>query len=296
MTAKPKLSIVIPFRNEGMEPYKTLESILNTSKDVEIIFIEDGPFSYSFGKVMNYATGYQHGTCYARDYGVTKVHSDNILMIDAHMRFDHDHWADKIVEKLESEPKTIFCTQIKGFESEKRYQGATVEIFSTGKSGNEIIAERWLKELSDQEFPEVPIIMGATYAFNKQWYNKIRGFQGLKMFGQIQSYISFKSWMFGGKVKCLNTVEIAHKFKQGSQHNIPLFYVYYNKLYTMLVLFPKELRDKCIDYLDNDNKQWQQAWGLVNKNINQIRKDRDYYKNNSIVDIRNMFEKFDIKY
>ena len=296
MTAKPKLSIVIPFRNEGMEPYKTLESILNTSKDVEIIFIEDGPFSYSFGKVMNYATGYQHGTCYARDYGVTKVHSDNILMIDAHMRFDHDHWADKIVEKLESEPKTIFCTQIRGFESEKRYQGATVEMFSAGKSGKEIIAEKWLKELSDQEFPEVPIIMGGAYAFNKQWYNKIRGFNLQKLFGNIQSYISFKSWIFGGSVKCLNSVLIAHKFKQGSQHNIPLFYMYYNKLVIMFTLFPLELQKKCIEYLDNDNKNWQQAWSLLHKNINGLRRIKKYYEKESVVDIRNMFEKFDIKY
>ena len=296
MTAKPKLSIVIPFRNEGDEPYKTLESIKDTSKDVEVIFVEDGPLSYSFGKVPNYATGYQHGTCYARDYGVTKVRSDNILMLDAHMRFKNDDWSDKIVEKLEAEPKTIFCTQIKGFESEKRYQGATVQMFAENKKGNEIIAEKWLKELSGQEFPEVPIIMGATYAFNKQWYNKIRGFNLQKLFGNIQSYISFKSWIFGGSVKCLNSVLIAHKFKQGSQHNIPLFYMYYNKLVIMFTLFPLELQKKCIEYLDNDNKNWQQAWSLLHKNINGLRKIKKYYEKESVVDIRNMFNKFDIKY
>jgi len=301
MTAKPKLSIVIPFRNEEMEPYKTLESILDTSKDVEIIFIEDGPFSYSFGKnVRNYATGYQHGTCYARDYGVSKVHSDNILMIDAHMRFERDHWADKIIERLEAEPKTIFCTRIKGLtpdgtESGKYYQGATVEMFAKGKYGKEIIAEKWLRDLSTQEFAEVPIIMGGAYAFKKQWYDKIKGFQGLRLFGNIQSYLSFKSWMFGGKVKCLNSVEISHKFKIGSQHDIPLFYSYYNRLVTMFTLFPLELGKKCIDYLEK-NKHWEQAWGLINKNIKEARDLRYYYSENTIIDIRNMFDKFGIAY
>jgi len=297
MTAKPKLSIVIPFRNEGMEPYKTLKSILDTSKDVEIVFIEDGPFSYSFGKdIKNYATGYQHGTCYARDYGVSKVHSDNILMIDAHMRFEQDHWADKIVERLEAEPETIFCTRIKGLnpdgtESGKYYQGATVKMFTKGKYGKEIIAEKWLRDLSTQEFLEVPIIMGGAYCFKKAWYDKVKGFQGLRMFGNIQSYLSFKSWIFGGKVKCLNSIQIAHKFKQGSQHDIPLFYSYYNRLYTALVLFDKELIEKCIDYLDG-NKYWEKAWALINKNIDHIRKDKKYYSGN----IKEIFDKFEIKY
>lgn len=300
MTARPKLSIVIPFRNEGEEPYRTLESIRDTSRDVEVIFIEDGPLTYSFGKdARNYATGYQRGTCYARDYGMTKVSSDNVLMIDAHMRFDKDHWADKIVDKLRSEPQTIFCTRMKGLNwdgtaSGKYYQGATVQMFAEGKNGREIIAEKWLRDLSTQEFPEVPIVMGGNYAFNKQWYDKIKGFNGLSMFGNIQSYISFKSWMFGGKVKCLNTVQIAHKFKEGSQHNIPLFYSLYNRLYTMLTLFDKELREKCIDYLDNDNIFWQQAWALVNKNVKTILKDREYYDNR--IDIRNTFRKFDIDF
>ena len=293
MIAKPKLSIVIPFRGEGLEPYKTLESIRSTSKNVEVIMIEDGPGSYQFD-TPHYATGYQRGTCYCRDFGVSKANSDNILMLDAHMRFRHDHWADKIIEKLEQEPKTIFCTRVKGFgESNKYYQGATIQMYTEGKMGKEIIAEKWLRDLSTQEFPEVPIIMGAAYCFKKEWYNKLKGFQGLKMFGNIQSYLSFKSWMFGGSVKCLNSIEISHLFKIGSQHNIPLFYHCYNKLYTMLVLFDEDLRMKCIRYLDNDNKFWQQAWGLVNKNIHQIRKDREYYSN--LINIKEVFKKFDIK-
>lgn len=297
MTAKPKLSIVIPFRNEGMEPYKTLESIRDTSKDVEVIFIEDGPMSYSFGKdVKNYATGYQHGTPYARDYGVTKARSDNILMIDAHMRFETDQWADKIVDKLRSEPTTIFCTRMKGLnpdgtESGRFYQGATVEMFATGKNGPEIIAEKWITNFTPGEFAEVPIIMGGNYCFNKEWYNKIKGFQGLKMFGNIQSYISFKSWMFGGSVKCLNSVQISHKFKVGSQHTIPLFYHYYNKLYTMMVLFPPDLKSRCINYLDNENEHWAKAWALINSNIESIRRDMIYYKG---LDIKKVLSKFRI--
>lgn len=73
----------------------------------------------------------------------------------------------------------------------------------------------WLKPLQTNEtLSPVPCVLGACYAATKDYWNSIRGFEGLKGYGCEEAYISLKSWMKGGGCYLINTITIGHLFRK----------------------------------------------------------------------------------
>ena len=95
------LSIVMAFRNEGSEPEMTVKSILETctKSGIEILVINDASdeerdFS-PYPQVRYFCNKKRSGITACRDFGVDKARSENILSIDAHMRFRKDDWLER---------------------------------------------------------------------------------------------------------------------------------------------------------------------------------------------------------
>ncbi|MCI0471208.1 MAG: glycosyltransferase, partial [Candidatus Aminicenantes bacterium] len=110
------LSIVMCYRNEGSEPLTTIASILETCENsrIEILAIDDAgdetPEISRYPQVRYFRSKQRTGVPACRDAGVAAARSENILSIDAHMRFRNDNWLEKGLAAIEENPQSIFCT------------------------------------------------------------------------------------------------------------------------------------------------------------------------------------------
>lgn len=267
----PRLSIVMPFLNEGMEPLYTVRSILDTCGDpaqVEIIAVQDDPqFGVDFTgypQVVHVRNPSRMGTGVSRNIGVTRATSGCVLIIDAHMRFRHDNWVEQICTAVEDEPTTIFCTRCAVLNDQhmdvenprKYYYGANLLFvnqetpasapqFFDGdlpKVVRNVIEPKWRtqeKYGTDSGREEIPCVLGACYAFRKSWFNHLRGFNGLMSWGTSEPFLSLKSWMAGGTSKLLPSVTIGHLFRGRSPFTTPIFHLIYNKLLVIRTVMPE---------------------------------------------------------
>lgn len=249
------ISVIIPFLNEGIETSKTVISLQQTiGCEYEIILVDDCSSDYRNGNrfvgsgAKYFRMDQRKGTPYCRDFGVSQAKYDNILMVDAHMSFEQG-FDDPLIKQLILEPKTIVCSTCKSMNGGDGYSGAEILKKGIYFGRNEIFIEIGLPKKEGTY--EVPCIIGAFYGFNKEWYNYIGGFQGLKYWGNIQTFVSAKSKFFGGNVKVMSDITSYHLFKKKQTYKALNNYVTYNKLFILSTLFP-ELSEELHRYMDKD--------------------------------------------
>ena len=117
MNNKKKLTIIIPFLNEGKEVYNTVKSIRDHSNmnEVAIILINDASNDkFNYEEIANefnteyYTNPSRLGVAASRDLGVKLCKTPYFLLLDAHMRFYNNKWVDRIVSELNDNSKKYF--------------------------------------------------------------------------------------------------------------------------------------------------------------------------------------------
>lgn len=119
-----KLTIIIPFLNEGEEIRKTVESIRATvENEVEIILIDDSSCDeYDYVSVAHeYKAQYIYnenrlGVAASRDRGGSMCKTPYFLLLDGHMRFYKKYWNREIINILENDDRVLLCCQSKVLE------------------------------------------------------------------------------------------------------------------------------------------------------------------------------------
>ncbi|MDX1668264.1 MAG: glycosyltransferase [Limnobacter sp.] len=253
---KPKLSVVITFRNEGDEIRRTVESIRSTSSgQVEIILINDASNDdYPYLQVARqYACRYESwgeskGPGFNRHFGVLLAKADTVLLLDAHMRFYQTNWVDRLIECTTESPKTVFCTASKPLNAQGEKlpypegRGATVNMITD--CAISLFLPAWNTRTPAVMGGEtsVPCILGATYCFKKDYFLYLEGYEGLFKYGGEEAFLSMKSWLIGDGCKVIDDVSIGHIYKSGNPrpwHSEESFYAY-NKLLLAATVFPVE--------------------------------------------------------
>jgi len=286
----------MPYLNEGDEPVKTVKNILDTADDVEIIAINDNGIPCDFGKlpVRHIQPGVRLGVGGARNIGIELSNSDNIVIIDAHIRF-RDKWKDKVVESLSCEPETIFCTKDFGLDE----FGLRDRIPRTGATFR-IFADNNILEITKNDGlygieGEIPVIIGGVFIMNKQWFKKLRGYSGMKWWGTNEIFISLKSWVSGGSCKLID-IETGHLYKKSFNYDIGGWEnIFYNKFFVAYTLFPPLVRDMTFQYMKN-RKSAVNAHKEIIKNIKIVNEYRKYFDSIRKMDTYDYFNKFKIKY
>lgn len=316
------LSIVMAFRNEGSEPEMTTNSILETCDNsrIEIVAIndcsdEEKDFS-QYPHVRYICNKERLGVTICRDFGVDEARSENVLIIDAHMRFRRDNWVEKGIEAIEKNPESIFCTKSvdigSGHFDLKQsvlpinhglpyYVGCGLQLFLTQKDNprrpghyRNIIESRWLEE-RDGTMYQIPCLMGSNYFFKKAWYQKLHGFRGLKTWGNSEPFLSLKSWLAGGDVKIITDIEIGHLYRKKNPNPVPSENIVYNKAVTAKILFPPAFAGELIHFLDG-NPQLDKAKELLKANAEEIEAERSYFKTVAKLSPTGCFKKLRIDY
>ncbi len=316
------LSIVMAFRNEGSEPEMTIKSILETCANsrIEIVAIndcsnEEKDFS-QYPQVRYICNKERLGVTVCRDFGVDEVKSENVLIIDAHMRFRKDNWVERGIEAIEKNPESIFCTKSVDIGSGHfdlnqsvlpinhglpYYIGCGLQLFLTQKDKpwrpghyRNIIESKWAEE-RDGNIYQIPCLMGSNYFFKKAWYQKLHGFRGLKTWGNSEPFLSLKSWFAGGDVKIIKDIEIGHLYRNKNPNAVPSEHIIYNKAVTAKILFTPEFAGELIHFLDA-NPKLDKAKELLKANSEEIEAERSYFKTVAKLSQTDCFKKLRIDY
>ena len=223
----------MPFLNEEEEPRKTIESIYETAPSslFKIIAIDDGSNNKisldGFDDVQVTYNEKRIGVDGCRQLGADMVDTPYLFIIDAHMRFKNDRWLERIIDCIEREPETAWCTTCIGLgygsmdmnNHKGKYYGADMLFVDSDAKPNrparQVLEPKWAQLKGAGEY-EIPCILGANYGFSKKWFDHIKGLHGLKMWGTSEPFLSMKTWMAGGKCKIATDIGIGHKLDRKS--------------------------------------------------------------------------------
>lgn len=275
-----RLTIIIPFLNEGEEISNTLKSIRETAGDaVDILLIDDDSDSFGIFDYKKMADTFsakyiknetRMGVARSRDIGVGLITTKYFLIIDGHMRFYNNNWWIVILNELKRDERALYCCKCRPLDSDlnlipdKPSFGAYIE-FDQASNSKHVLSAQWIRKDPDPNISRVkiPCVLGASYAASKDYWLYLKGLSGLQMYGSDESYISLKVWLEGGNCYLIKDVEIGHIFRVRFPYYIDHVKVIYNKYFIAKTLLPDKYMGLMINRLDNDNK-------LLNTKINEM--------------------------
>lgn len=255
--SRNKLTIIIPFLNEGDEVANTVRSIReHVGNRVEIIVINDQSFDgYDYrSDLTSYNVIYiynieRKGVAGSRDYGITLCRTPYFLLLDAHMRVYNGDWLDDIIAILDENDRRLLCMQTKILNKEE--DGTVTGNDAPNTSGtfgaylpfykNNIWPDiKWNgKERNPSADVEaIAVVLGAGYAASKRYWQYLRGLEGLISYGCDEAYISLKVWLEGGECLLLKRHFFGHIYREFSPYNVYNSETVFNCLLISTLLFP----------------------------------------------------------
>lgn len=248
------LTIIIPFKNEGIEIEKTVFNIRATSKDkVHIILINDASddnYDYKWVSDFYDCQYVEHkktiGVSPSRDEGVKLSPTDYFVLLDGHMRFYDFGWDTKISTHIENNPRSILSSETiiinkdenevyTNERGENRFHNSGTYI-NIKEPGYEITS-KWThtdwEGFEDSNIIPTASLMGACYCSNKKWWNHIDGLHGLVEWGQDEPFISIKTWLAGGQILLMKDLYVGHLYRKNRTYSPNNSKIYLNNLFLL---------------------------------------------------------------
>lgn len=258
-------TVCIPFKNEGDEVGKTCKSVRDTAGNmVDIVVLNDcSDDGYDYKSdldqydVRYYESDHRLGSSMGKETCIQKVKTPYFLVLDAHCRIYTENWlelATELMQRRESK-NTVYCCACQYFNNDIDHQSPThmkafggywdyniKTIFSCGWNLSNFTVD------DDCEPFDVPCILGANYICTKSWWDKIGGYQGLQLYGREETFISLKSQMAGGKVKCFPKICTGHKTRPNNiqPYNCFCYEIAHNEMVIAYICTP-HLFDKLME-------------------------------------------------
>ena len=259
-TLANKLTVIIPFLNEGNEVENTLCSIRDTAGDrLNIIIINDASTDNINYKLVadKYNAVYvknkkRKGVAVSRDIGVSLIKTPYFLLLDSHMRFYQNDWPENIVEELDKNDRVLLCCNtrtliknksgnIEELETPSPY-GAIINL----QDSQFILNSEWshLEKEPEKEIENIACVLGAGYAASKRYWQYLHGLEELVHYGSDEPYISLKVWLEGGSCRLLKNLKIGHIYRTDPPFKLEFPDFIFNKLVIaeLLLPFPNKIR------------------------------------------------------
>lgn len=295
-----KLTVIIPFQNEGIEVERTVTSIRATAKDVNILLINDcSTDNYDYNRVakifdcdiINNSTNL--GVANSRNLGVFRCKTPYFVLLDAHMRFYSLNWDVKLVELLEENnnrlitSNTIYFTKDENglYNNEKgiigRNKFGTYAAFVNMKESGWEYTAKWTDKLIDNNKPIVPVscVLGAVYASSKKWWERIGGLLGLIKYGLDEPLMSIKTWLAGGEVLLIKDWGVGHLYRSGGNYHVDTACVDHNQLYLIHLFSPTDKIPVYEEHLKNriGDEQFNRAKSMLMKDYSNLLNFKNYF-------------------
>lgn len=288
---KKELTVIIPFRNEGIEVYNTIKSIKETSDvDFDIILINDGSNDdYDYKRISEkFHTEYiEHltgmGVAASRDIGVLHCKTDYFMFLDAHMRAFTPKWTSIIINELKKNKQAILCCQTISIDKNGKQTNPRAKGYGAHINFVDLSYDWNHTDFSQEEFVvDIPCIMGASYASNKEYWKRLHGLKGLRSYGYDEQLISMKTMLEGGKCKLIKTIVFGHLFRtlKDVPYRIDTVDYVFNQLYIIELFYPKNKKIAFFRWIKNqcEEKVFNQAVNEIIKIQAEIYNERVYYE------------------
>jgi len=296
-----KLTIIIPFLNEGDEVENTVISIKDTATtDPCILLINDGSddgFDYEQVALKYNCTYHKNkkrvGSAPSRDIGVAACKTPYFLFLDGHMRFYEMGWDEKLLRLLTENPRSMLCSQTKrltrGEEGEVVPQENSIASYGAylDLSIEEMLILKWnyVDMAPHTNLVEIPCVLGAAYACNKDYWEYLSGMKGLLYYGLEEQLISIKVWLEGGQCLLVKDWVVGHLYRKAFPYQAPNSEMFYNRLFLLELLFPYSLKKKYFtSYQANIPIEFSKVYTLLKNNYKEIKAQKHYistiFKNN----------------
>jgi prolyl 4-hydroxylase len=241
------LSVVIPFLNESTQLQRTLHNLRDTAGDaIKIIVVNDNSddfFNYE-ALARHYHCTYirnetRKGVARSRDIGVSVADTEFVLLLDAHMKFFAPLWQETLEYYLRQNTQAIYCTKSVVMDeswavSENSSVGTGVKFKANQHELADFLTIEWLFEQNQAEpttgLTEIPCVMGAAYAFSRDFYHKLGGLAGLHTWGFDEQLLSLKAQMAGGHCYVINELRTGHVYRTQFPYHLPAYATPYNKM------------------------------------------------------------------
>ena len=297
-----KLTVIIPFQNEGYEVEKTVTSVRATAKDVKIMLIDDNSNDgYNYKKVAEifgcdyYRNDTNLGVAGSRNFGVFHCTTPYFVLLDAHMRFYEFNWDERLVSLLDENPNRLITSNTVYFGKDeygiysnedghigrKRF-GTYASFVNMTEDGWEYTA-KWTDKLLDQN-PDAEVVpcscvLGAVYASSIGWWFKIGGLTGLIKYGLDEPLMSIKTWLAGGEVLLIKNWGVGHLYRERGNYVVTTTQVDHNQLY-LIHLFSSD--DKIPVYEEHLRKRigdaaFNNAKAMLMQNYDKLASFKKYF-------------------
>lgn len=256
-----KLTVIIPFQNEGHEVEKTVTSIRGTARNVNIMLINDcSDDGYDYEKIARifgcsyYSNSKNLGVAGSRDFGVAHCTTSYFVLLDAHMRFYELNWDDRLVKLLDENHNRLITSNTVVFSRDRksgvynnedgaigRHEFGSYAAFVNMKEEGWEYTAKWTDKLveSDKEVVPISCVLGAVYASSVEWWEKIGGLSGLIKYGLDEPLMSIKTWLAGGEVLLIKNWGVGHLYREAGNYAIPMENVNHNQLYLIHLFSPE---------------------------------------------------------
>ena len=264
MTEK-KTTFCIAAYDDAVTLHETVVNILDTVKgdDIDIIIVDDSnnldeSLFKSFSNVSIFHNKTRGGVGYSLDFAVKHAKTDIVFIMGCDIRFSGD-WFDRFYTVVKAHPTSIVNSVCAGLAPDRRYitgkenhyYAAHVLFHVTEKNNRkpalpfrEYLEGKWnnwpKQRRLDCNIEQVGCLMGAFYGCHRDWFLKIRGFEGHKTWGTLEPLLSLRSYVAGGDCIIDGKTITGHIFKKASS-NKPVKDLIYNKLLVASTLLPKDM-------------------------------------------------------
>lgn len=190
-----KLTVLIPFMNEGEEVAATVRDVRRTAgMGVDVIVVNDcSTDGYDYKKDLEqYKITYienkeNTGSAPSRDICVQNCNTPYFLFLDAHMRFFCDNWVEEIVDILEKDDRQLLCLHTISLKKDEagvhinKNDSLAYGAYMPLDIDNSLPDIKWNRKEFDSKssVQEIPMILGAAYAGSKRYWQYLRGMEGM---------------------------------------------------------------------------------------------------------------------
>ncbi len=194
-------------------------------------------------------------------------------------------WWIKIPAAIKEDDRAIYCCRCKVWNSEKKTESkwpaayaAYLKMFND--SENQVIDIKWINKdvFTDEPIVDVPCVLGACYAASKEYWNYLRGYEGLRLYSCEEAYISMKAWMEGGRCRLLKEIQIGHLFRDKFPYEVISKEYTYNKLVIAETLLPDEIKKRVLQAIRAfDFTDYYRSKKILDDNIQEVEGLKHYY-------------------
>ena len=310
-TTGNKLTLVIPFLNEGEEVANTVKSAREyVGNDVDIIVINDcSTDGYNYIEDLNDLNVFyvenriSIGAAASKEKGARLSTTPYFILLDAHMRFYDRHWFDRYIEELEKNDNRILCCQTRWLSKNNGVveEGNKADTRGAFLRFDDVVLMpgiHWdnYEHNGYLSGDKITAVLGASYGASKRFWNRIKGLQGLIHYGCEEAYMSIKAYLFGGCCSFISDASIGHIYRESAPYQVYYEDTVYNNFWIMQTLLPTSLRcyatSKCMWHYPELSKKLMERMAENNEQIQEL---RSYYLEHQkrdfsyILDINNQF-------